>query len=113
MFGITWAQISGVVQRGLMFVAGVAVAKGWLAQDLVIPIVGALMAVAGWAWGVQTNTTSALVAKVDAIAKLPDSPVQAVITTADAKGMELANSIPGSTTIPAGTLQATSMAKAA
>lgn len=113
MFGISWAQISGVVQRLLMFLAGVAVAKGWINQDLVIPIVGALMAIGGWAWGVQSNSTPALVAKVDAIAKEPDSPVQAIITTATPEGVALAKSIDGNTTVSAGSIGAASMAKAA
>lgn len=113
MLGSWGPQVSEAVQRVSMVVGGFLVANPWAAETKYGQIAGAAIVLAGIVFGFKTNTVPALVAKVDAIAKLPDSPVQAVITTADAKGMELANSLPGSTTVPAGTVQAAAIARAA
>lgn len=110
MLGISWTQASGFIQRLLMFLAGVAVANKWIPEDLVIPTIGFLMAIIGWLWGVSDNTQTAIVGKVDTMAKDPTSAVQGVVTTATPEGHALADSLPGSTVAAAGTPAATAIA---
>lgn len=75
--------------------------------------VGPLLILGGMIWGVLDKRQSSLVAKVDALAKDPNSPVQAVLTTNTPEGRALAAEIPGATTVPAGTIDAANLARAA
>lgn len=63
-------------------------------------------------WGQFSHTQAAAVAVVDAIAKEPDSPVRGVILEPTVAGRELANNLPGLTTVTADTTAAKEMAKA-
>lgn len=102
MFGISWDQISGLVQRVLMFGGGIAVGKGWISEQLMVQIVGALVGVFGVLWGVKVNTQASLVESVDTIAKQPGSPVKQVLMENTVDGRAIAASLPGTTTVVAG-----------
>jgi hypothetical protein len=80
MFGISWDQISGLVQRVLMFAGGFVVAKGWISEELMIQIVGALVGLGGILWGVKVNTQSALVASVTAMPEVDSNKLAAAIS---------------------------------
>lgn len=64
-------QVLSVVRQILLFVGGIAVGKGWVDNETMVQIVGALMALAGGAWAIYTRTDKAIVA--DAAAKVPVS----------------------------------------
>ena len=85
MLGISWDQISGVVQRLLMFGGGIAVGKGWISNELMIQIVGAIISIGGVLWGVKSNTSTALVQSVEA---LPET--SRVIMKATEQGQKVA-----------------------
>lgn len=68
MFGLTWAQVSGLLQRVLMFGGGFAVAKGWISQELLVQIVGALVGLGGVAWGAWVNREAS---RVQSAASIP------------------------------------------
>lgn len=105
--GVAWEQVSGLVQRLLMFGAGIAVAKGWISEVAAAQIVGGIIAFAGVLWGIKVNTSASLVASVDGLEQ-----VQGVVTKPTIEGRELAKSIPSATVVPAGTPAAASVAAA-
>jgi hypothetical protein len=72
---------------------------------------GVLVSLAPLIWGLFTHTESNAVAVVDTIAKQPDAPVKAVILEPTEAGKALAESIPGNTTVVAGTAAATTAAR--
>lgn len=100
-------------------IAGWFAAKGWFTVDQVTSVLNSetTLAVIGsvvplvWGWFVHTQKNA--VAVVDTIAKLPDSPVKAVVTEPTTAGRELAEAMPGSTTVVAGSQAAATIAKAA
>jgi ATP-dependent exoDNAse (exonuclease V) beta subunit len=64
-------------------------------------------------WSMITHTDKNAVAVVDTLAKQPDSPVKAVLMEPTPAGQAMAASIPGNTTVVAGSTPAINMAKAA
>lgn len=107
MFGLSWDQVSGFIQRLLMFGGGIAVGRGWISQELMVQIVGALIGIGGVLWGIKVNTQAALVQSVNAIPS-----VQGVITAPTFAGRELAEAVAAPSTVAAaGTPAAASMAR--
>lgn len=100
-------------------VAGWFAAKGWFTIDQVNSVLNSpataslVVSIIAGAWGLFTHTQSNAVAVVDKIAKLPDSPVAAVVTEPTPAGRDLANALPGNTTVVAGSSAAINLAKAA
>jgi hypothetical protein len=99
-------------------IAGWFAAKGWFTIDQVLsvlnsPTVLSLAAsVAVGVWGLFVHTQSNAVAVVDTIAKQPDAPVKAVILEPTPAGIALAQTIPGNTTVVAGSSAAVTLARA-
>lgn len=97
--------------------AGWFAAKGWFTIDQITSVlnsettVSLIVAIASLVWGWFTHTQTNAVSVVDTIAKQPDAPVKAVILEPTAAGKALAESIPGDTTVVAGTVAATAAAK--
>jgi hypothetical protein len=89
------------------------IAHGYASQGTLELVGGILISLAPLVWGMFTHTQTNAVAVVDTIAKQPDSPVKAVVTEPTAAGRELAEAMPGSTTVVAGTQAAATLAKAA
>lgn len=89
-------------------IAGWFAAKGWFTIDQVTSVLNSpttisiLASIAAGAWGLVAHTQKNAVAVVDAIAKQPDSPVKAVVTESTPAGQALADALPGSTTVVAG-----------
>ena len=98
-------------------IAGWFAAKGWFTIDQVTSVLSSettlsLMASAAvFVWGLFVHTQKNAVAVVDTIAKQPDAPVKAVILEPTEVGKALAESLPGDTTVVAGTQAATAAAK--
>lgn len=93
-------------------IAGFFVAKGWFTIDQVNSVINspAILSLSATVivgiWSMFTHKQSNAVAVVDNIAKQPDSPVKAVITEPTKEGQELAMSLPGNTTVVAGSTKA-------
>ena len=98
-------------------IAGWFAAKGWFTIDQVTSVLSSettlsLMASAAvFVWGLFVHTQKNAVAVVDTIAKQPDSPVKAVVLEPTPTGRDLAESLPGDTTVVAGTQAAAAVVK--
>lgn len=84
---------------------------GWASASTLETLGGIIVAAAPFIWSMITHTEANAVAVVDTIAKQPDSPVKMVVTEPTPAGHDLAASIPGNTTVVAGSSVA--IAKAA
>jgi hypothetical protein len=104
--GVAWEQISGLVQRALMFGAGFAVARGIISVEQATLLVGALVTILGVLWSIKINTSAALTASVDGLAT-----TKGVVTTNDVAGRAVADAVPSKTVATAGTLDAANIAK--
>jgi len=99
-------------------IAGWFAAKGWFTIDQMTSIltsettISLIASVAVGIWGLTVHTKSNAVAVVDQIAKEKDSGVKAVIMEPTVAGREIANSMPGNTTVVAGSQAAATIAKA-
>lgn len=97
-------------------IAGWFAAKGWFTIDQVTSVLNSpttisiLASIAAGAWGLVAHTQKNAVAVVDDIAKQPNSPVKAVVTEATPAGQALAASMPGNTTVVAGSQAAAAVA---
>jgi hypothetical protein len=104
------ATFSGII-------AGWFAAKGWFTIDQVTSVLSSettisiLASIAVGVWGYFVHSKTNAVAVVDAIAKEPSSPVKAVILEPTPAGRDLAASIPGDTTVVAGTQAAAAAVK--
>jgi hypothetical protein len=95
-----------IVGTGLMTTGiGGITSEGWST------ITGGVLMIAPVVWGIFAHSESGAVAAVDRLAKNPDSSVKGVILSPTVAGEELAKSLPGNTTAPAGTLTAVEIAK--
>jgi hypothetical protein len=74
---------------------------------------GVIVSLAPLLWSMITHTQANAVAVVDTIAKQDNTPVKAVIMEPTMAGRELADSLPGKTTVVAGSSEAATLARAA
>lgn len=90
--------------------------KGWINEQQVSAIISSPVAIAaatmaaGAVLSFLNRTEKNSVAILDKIAKEPDSLVRGVLLEPTAEGVALANTLPGSTTVPAGTVGAAALA---
>lgn len=89
------------------------ISYGYVSSGTLEMIVGVIISLAPLVWSMFAHTETNAVSIVDTIAKRPDSPVKAVLTEPTAAGRELAESMPGSTTVVAGSQAATNISRAA
>lgn len=87
------------------------IAQGYASQSTLELWSGVLVSLAPLVWSMFTHTQANAVAVVDMIAKEKNSPVKAVLTESTTAGRALAQSMPGDTTVVAGTQAATAAAK--
>lgn len=87
------------------------IAHGYASSGTLELAGGVLVSLAPLIWGMFVHTEANAVTVVDTIAKQPDSTVKAVILEPTEAGAALAGSIPGNTTMVAGTAAATAAAK--
>ena len=87
------------------------IAQGYASQSTLELVSGVLVSLVPLAWGMFTHTQANAVAVVDMIAKQPESGVKAIVTEPTEAGRELAASMPGSTTVVAGSQAAAAVAK--
>ena len=87
------------------------IAHGYASSGTIELAGGVIISLAPLIWGMFAHTQAASVAVVDTIAKEPGSPVKAVILEPTTAGREIAASIPGDTTVVAGTQAAATAAK--
>jgi hypothetical protein len=89
------------------------IAHGYATSGTIELAGGVIVSLAPLVWGMFVHTQANAVAVVDTIAKQPDSPVKAVVTEPTPEGRDLAQSMPGNTTVVAGSTAAVTLAKAA
>jgi hypothetical protein len=87
------------------------IANGYVSASTLQMVGGVVISLVPLAWSMFVHTQSNAVAVVDAIAKIPDSPVKAVIVESSRAGRELAEAMPGNTTVVAGSQAAEKIAK--
>ena len=87
------------------------IAHGYASSGTIELAGGVIISLAPLIWGMFAHTQAAAVAVVDTIAKQPDSPVKAVVMEPTAAGRDIAASIPGDTTVVAGTQAAAAAVK--
>ena len=87
------------------------IAHGYASSGTLELAGGVLVSLAPLIWGMFVHTENNAVAVVDTIAKEPGTPVKAVILDTTTAGRELAASLPGETTVVAGTAAATVAAR--
>lgn len=120
MLGMSQEQIMGLLRQILPVLGTLLVSLGVVKQGtwdsfftLILTIAGPLMIVASAVWSTVDKTQAALVAKVDALAKEPASPVLGVVMANNIEGRELAESLPGKTTVVAGSNEAVNLVRTA
>lgn len=99
-------QVKSAVRWIIATFGPIITTHGYASASTLEMIGGIVISLAPLIWGMFTHTQTNAVAVVDTIAKQPDSPVKAVITEPTAAGRELADAMPGSTTVVAGTVDA-------
>jgi hypothetical protein len=110
--GIRWliTTFGGVI-------AGWFAAKGYFTIDQVTSVlssettVSLLASIGVGIWGLFVHSQTNAITVVDTIAKQPDSPVKAISTEPTVEGQALASSLPGNTTVVAGSVAATTAVK--
>lgn len=89
------------------------ITHGYASSGTIELVAGILISLAPLVWSMFTHTEKNAVTVVDAIAQNPNSPVKAVVMEPTVEGKDIADSIPGNTTVVAGTMAAANLAKAA
>lgn len=105
-------QVKSAVRWFIATFGASIVNHGWASSSTLETIGGLIVTLAPFVWAMFTHTQTNAVAVVDAIAKQPDSPVKAVVTEPNEAGQKLADSLPGNTTVVAGSAAASTAAKA-
>jgi hypothetical protein len=82
------------------------IAHGYASSGTLELAGGVLVSLAPLIWGMFTHTETNAVLVVDTLAKKQDSPVKAVILEPTVAGRELADALPGNTTVVAGSTAA-------
>jgi len=87
------------------------IAHGYASSGTLELASGVIISLAPLIWGMFAHTQAHAIGVVDTIAKQPDSPVKAVVLEPTTAGRDLAASIPGDTTVVAGTQAAAAAVK--
>jgi hypothetical protein len=64
---MNWEQISSIVRHVLTFGGGFAVAKGWVSEETMLALVGAIITIGGAIWAMMNKTPAAIVAQAAAL----------------------------------------------
>ena len=106
-------QVKSAVRWVITTFGPILISYGYVTAGTLEMLGGAVISIVPLIWSMLTHTQANAVAVVDTIAKQPNSPVKAVVTESTRAGVELANAMPGNTTVVAGTNAAVDLAKAA
>ena len=109
-------KLGGWVRAGVASLLGVFIAKWPLLGTILDPATQAALgtvvaAIVVGVWSQLTKSDAAKVAMVDALAKDPASPVKGVILESTIAGQNMAKTLPGKTTVVAGTFDASTLAR--
>jgi hypothetical protein len=104
-------QVKSAIRWVIATLGPFLIAHGYTTDGTLQLIGGVLISLAPLIWGMVTHTEANAVTVVDTIAKQPSTTVKAVILEPTAAGKDLAASIPGNTTVVAGTVAAAEVAK--
>lgn len=103
-------QLKSAVRWLIASFGPVIIQHGYASAGTLEMIGGIIVSLAPLVWGLLTHTQTNAVAVVDTIAQQKDSPVKAVLAEDTPAGHDLANSLPGNTTVVAGTSAAVAKA---
>lgn len=106
-------QVKSIVRWFSATIGPFLISHGYISAGNLELAGGVVISIAPLIWSMFVHTQTNAVAVVDTIAKQPDSPVKAIITEPTQEGRALAASLPGTTTVVAGTTVATNIGKAA
>ena len=87
------------------------IANGYVSASTLQMISGVVISLVPLAWSMFVHTQTNAVAVVASLASDPGSPVKAVVVDPTKAGRELAEAMPGNTTVVAGTQSAATAAK--
>lgn len=104
-------QVLSFVRWVQATIGPILIANGYVSSSTLQMVSGVVISLVPLAWSMFVHTQTNAVAVVDAIAKLPDSPIRAVVAEPTRAGRELAEAMPGNTTVVAGTQAAVVVAK--
>jgi hypothetical protein len=66
-------QVTSLIRQILLFGGGIAVGKGWIDNETMLAIVGALVTLATSAWAFKTRTKASIVASAASKVEVPAS----------------------------------------
>ena len=103
-------QVKSAVRWLIASFGPVIIQHGYASAGTLEMVGGFAVSIAPLIWAMVTHTQANAVAVVDTIAKQPDSPVKALVAEDNAAGRDLAASLPGNTTVVAGSPAAATVA---
>lgn len=101
-------QLKSVVRWIIATFGPFLIAHGYVSDNTLSLASGVLISLVPLVWSMFVHTDTNAIKVVDTIAKEPDSTVKAIITHATPEGAALASSLPGNTTVVAGSAAAAS-----
>lgn len=104
-------QVKSFVRWFSATVGPFLISHGYISTGTLEMLGGVIVSLAPLIWSMFVHTQQNAVAIVDTIAKQPDSPVKAVITEPTIAGKAMADAMPGTTTVVAGTQAAATAVK--
>lgn len=106
-------QVKGAVRWMIATFGPFLIAHGYATSGTLELAGGIAVSLAPLVWSMLVHTQANAVAVVDTIAKDPTSAVKAVVLEPTTAGRELAETLPGNTTVVAGSVAASNVTKAA
>ncbi len=103
-------QVKAAVRWMIATFGPLIIAHGYATSGTIELAGGVIISLIPLAWGLFAHTEANTIAVVDTIAKDPDSPVKAIIVAPTVEGKVLAASLPGDTTVVAGSTVAVAKA---
>lgn len=104
-------QVKSFIRWATATIGPFLISTGYISASGLQMASGILLSLVPLVWSMITHTQENAVKIVDAIAKDPESGVKAVVTEPNVAGRALAEAIPGTTTVVAGTAAATAAAE--
>lgn len=106
-------QIKSFIRWAQATIGPFLITHGYASSGTIELVAGILISLAPLVWSMVTHTQANAVAVVDTIAKDKDSPVKAIVMEPTQEGREIADALPGNTTVVAGSSAASNLARAA
>jgi hypothetical protein len=96
-------QILSFIRWVQATIGPILIAKGYVSESTLPMVAGVVVSLVPLVWSMFVHTDTNAIKVVDTIAQQPNSPVVAIITEPTPAGKAIAASLPGKTTVVAGT----------